>query len=206
MVKNWPLLFRHAAVTLEEMILGILFAVLISFPVTWLMVLYRRFAEVMQAMLVIIQCVPVFILAPIMVTMFGFSKLSIIVPTVIMIIFPFALTLYKGLCNVPQSLVNYFTFHRASEWDKFWKLRVPYTVSYLISGLKLACSIAGVGAIAGEWAGAQEGLGVFIQETRRSFDLDGVFSGVFILVSMSLILYNLINLLNLRKYQFEKFS
>ena len=201
--QNYAILLFHAKVTLLEMCIGIVLSLVISIPLTWVMLNFKRFADLMRYTLVLIQCIPIFIIAPIMVTLFGFSLFAILIPTVLSLIFPFALTLYKGFQSVPESYIKYFAFYKASKWDVFWKLQVPSAYTHFLSGLRLSCSIAGVGAIAGEWAGAQCGLGVFIQESRRNFNLDGVFSGVFLLVAMSIILYNLIGFLEIRRFTYE---
>lgn len=203
--RHLPCLFSHAGVTLLEMLLGLFWASIFAFPLAFLMVLYPALSLVFQSYFVFVQCIPIFILAPIMVTMFGWSKTTILVPTVLMILFPLTLNIYRGLVSVPESLLQYYRFHGASRLQEFFKLRVPYGKSYLFAGYRISASVAGAGAIAGEWAGAQQGLGVFIQECRRNFDLEGVLCGTALLVIMSWLLYLVMGSLERRsEWQLEK--
>ena len=107
------------------------------------------------------------------------------------------MSLYQGLLSVPGALVEYFTLHRAPLWDLYFKLKLPWAVPHFISGLKVAAGIAGIGAVGGEWAGGQNGLGLLMLQSRRGGDFEQSFAALFCLVFITLSFYGFISMLEM---------
>jgi NitT/TauT family transport system substrate-binding protein len=184
--------FYHSQATFFEMIWGFLLAAFTGAPLAWLMFRSHALRCVLQPFFVLVQCLPMFALAPIMVIWFGWSQVAIIVPTALMIFFPLTLNLYQGLRATPNAWLEFFKSNQATEWQTLVKLRLPAAVPHIFSGLKLSAAIAGIGAVAGEWAGAQKGLGILMLESRRNSDLEITFGALFCLAILSLSFYGLI--------------
>ncbi|MCH9610515.1 MAG: hypothetical protein SP1CHLAM42_05820 [Chlamydiales bacterium] len=180
----------HTCVTLEEMLLGFCFALLVAFPLAWTMLRFATTRTLLQPLFVVIQCIPMFALAPIMVVLFGWTKAAIVIPTALMIFFPLTLNIYQGLRATPRPLLEYFALNGATTWQTLTKLRLPYAMPHVFAGFRISAAIAGVGAVAGEWAGAQSGLGVLMLESRRNLDLEITFGALFCLTVMSTLLYS----------------
>ncbi len=180
---------EHSIVTLKEMVGGILISLSIAFPFAWMMYLFRTARYILQPMFLIVQCIPIFTLAPIMVIWFGWSYLSIVIPTALMIFFPLTMTIYEGLKSTPKELIDYFQVNNATPWQIFTKLQLPWAFPQLCAGLRISAAIAGIGAVAGEWAGGQDGLGLLMLESRRSADIDTCFAALFCLTMMSVTLF-----------------
>ncbi len=185
----------HASVTLKEMLLGFFFALTLAFPLAWTMLRYSTTRSLLQPLFVIIQCVPMFALAPIMVVLFGWTEKAIIIPTALMIFFPLTLNIYQGLRATPRPLLEYFAVNQATAWQTLTKLRLPFALPHIFAGLRISAAIAGMGAVAGEWAGAQRGLGVLMLESRRNLDLEITFGALFCLTLMSILLYSCVVLI-----------
>lgn len=181
----------HTLATFWEVIGGIVFASLAAFPLAWLLVRFAPLRLFLQPLLVVMQSVPIFALAPIMILWFDWSYTAIVFPTALMIFFPLTISIYKGLDDTPKHLLDYFVIHRATEWQQLFKLRLPWAAPHIFSGLRIAAALAGMGAVTGEWAGAQQGLGVLMMESRRSADLETTFAALFCLKFLSLSLYAL---------------
>lgn len=181
----------HTLATLREVIGGLALASAAAFPLAWLLVRSGSLRVFLQPLLVVMQSVPIFALAPIMILWFDWSYTAIVFPTALMIFFPLTVSIYKGLADTPKHLLDYFTIHRATEWQQLVKLRLPWAAAHIFSGLRIAAALAGMGAVTGEWAGAQEGLGVLMMESRRGADLESTFAALFCLKAMSLSLYAL---------------
>jgi len=195
--------FFHTLMTLKEIVLGFTLACLVAFPLAWCMFYFRTMRSVLQPLFVLIQCIPMFTLAPLMVIWFGWGLTAIIVPTALMIFFPLTLNLYQGLRSTPQALVDFFQLNGATPWQMLIKLRLPAALPHIFSGLRLSAAIAGIGAVAGEWAGAQQGLGILMLESRRNSDLEITFGALFCLSCLTLILYGIVLLLE-RTFQHRK--
>lgn len=187
--EQFPGFLMHSLATLEEMLAGIAVATLCAFPLAWIMARFTWARLSIQPLLVLLQCLPMFTLAPLMVLSFGWSFASIVIPTALMIFFPLTLNIYQGIRATPTAYLDYFACHHASLWQVFWKLRLPFALPHIFAGLRVSTAVAGVGAIAGEWAGAQKGLGVLLLECRRNMDLEGVFAALLCLMLISVSVY-----------------
>lgn len=182
----------HTLVTFKEMCSGFLLALCFAFPLAWMMTRFRSSRSVLQPLFIVIQCMPMFTLAPIMVIWFGWGYAAIIIPTALMIFFPLTLNIYQGLRSTPEELLEFFQSNQATSWQTFVKLRLPWATPHIFAGFRISSAIAGVSAIAGEWAGAGQGLGIMMLESRRNADLEITFGALFCLTAMSVLLYLLI--------------
>lgn len=179
----------HSSVTLKEMCGGFALALLAAFPLAWAMMRFHTTRSVLQPLFLLIQCIPMFALAPIMVVWFGWGYTAIVIPTALMIFFPLTMNIYQGLKSVPQDLLDFFATNQATGWQTFWKLRFPWALPHIFSGFRISAAFAGMGAIAGEWAGAQNGLGMLMLESRRNTDFEVTFGAMACLAFMSALLY-----------------
>ncbi len=170
-----------------------------SFPAAFMMAQWKMTRAVLQPFFVVVQCIPMFALAPLMVLWFDWSFFAVVVPTALMIFFPLTMNLYRWLVSTPEHLLDFFRIHRASTFQTFWKLRFPWAIPYLWAGLRISSAIAGIGAVAGEWAGAQVGLGVLMLESRRAAEIDMMFGALFCLTLMSLSFYWFILMIERRR-------
>lgn len=182
----------HSRITVQEMVAGFLIAFAVAFPLAWVMDLFQSARDFFQPLFIIIQCIPMFTLAPIMIIWFGWSFVAIVIPTALMIFFPLTMNIYQGLRSTPQDLIDYFLINQATPWQLFFKLKLPWALPHIFGGFRIAAAIAGIAAVAGEWAGAQAGLGVLMAESRRDVDLETNFAALFCLVIISYSLYGLI--------------
>jgi NitT/TauT family transport system substrate-binding protein len=181
----------HTGVTLKEMGGGFCLAFALAFPLAWIMSCWKTARLILQPLFVVIQCIPMFALAPIMVIWFDWSYTAILIPTALMIFFPLTMNLYQGFRSIPEHYLDYFRLNQATPWQIFTKLQVPWAVPYFCSGVRISAAIAGIGAVAGEWAGGQSGLGVLMLESRRGADLEAMFASFACLTFVSLTLYGL---------------
>lgn len=192
--ESYDRFWFHALATFWEMAGGFVLALTAAFPLAWSMDIWRSARQIFQPLFIIVQCIPMFTLAPLMVIWFGWSYTAIVIPTALMIFFPLTMNIYQGLRATPQPLLDYFYLNRATRWQIFTKLKIPYAMPHIFSGFRIAAAIAGIAAIAGEWAGAQKGLGVLMLESRRAMDLETTFGALFCVVGLSLMFYGMLYL------------
>lgn len=184
--------FLHSYVTIKEMGVGFLIAFLFAFPLSWIMLRYITSRVILQPFFVVLQCLPMFALAPIMIIWFGWSFTAIVIPTSLMIFFPLTLNIYQGLRATPLDFLDFFKIHNATVFQTFFKLQLPWALPHIFAGLRVSSAISGIGAIAGEWAGAQEGLGILMLEGRRNVDLETTFASLFLLCLISMAFYGMV--------------
>lgn len=190
--KGYDRFLYHSKTTCLEMIGGFFLALAISFPLGFLMHIWNGARLVLQPLFIFIQCIPMFALAPIMVIWFGWSYTAIVIPTALMIFFPLTISIYQGLKAAPKELIDYFTINQATPWQIFYKLKLPFALTHIFSGFRISAATAGIGAVAGEFAGAKSGLGILMLESRRATDLDTTFAALFCLSFISMSFYLII--------------
>jgi len=192
MWQHSDLFLINTKVTLREMAGGFLLALVVAFPLAWTMYLSRFAKSILHPLFVIFQSIPMFTLAPIMVLWFGWSYIAIVVPTALMIFLPLTMNIYQGLISTPKYLLEYFRINQATQWQTFFKLQLPWSLPHIFAGFRISAAFAGIGAIAGEWAGAQTGLGILMLKSRRATDLEITFGALLCLVMISMGLYGVI--------------
>lgn len=196
---------HHTLITLKTILGGLFLAITVAFPLAWIMSKWGTARLILQPLFVITQCIPMFALAPLMVLWFGWGYTAIVIPTALMIFLPLTMNIYQGIRSTPTHLLDYFRIHQASSWQILYKLQLPYALPHIFAGFRIAAIFAGIGAIAGEWAGAQEGLGLLMLESRRGADLEMMFGALFCLILLSLTFYTFIIILERQVFR-RKFA
>lgn len=188
-IHSFPVLFQHSCYTAQGILGGFFLALLLAILFSATMLLFPSTQGLLHPLCVLVQCLPMFTLAPLIVLWFGWGTRAVIIPTALSIFFPLALTIHQGIKNSPEELLEQFTLYQATTWQKLFKLRIPNGLPHIFSGLKIAMSAAGFATIAGEWVATQSGLGILIVESRRNYDMAMALAGLFVLTMLTLSLF-----------------
>jgi NitT/TauT family transport system permease protein len=94
-----------------------------------------------------------------------------------------------GLRSVPQDVLDLGRVLKGSSRDFFFKVRLPSALPSILTGMKVAISLALIGAIVGEFVSSQRGLGYVILSAQGTFDTPRVFAAIFVLVMMGIGLF-----------------
>ena len=151
LLQHTDLLLSHAKVTLIEIALGLICGFILGLISALLLTLSRRVSAFLMPLLVISQAVPVFAIAPLLVLWLGYGMASKIAMAVLIIYFPVTAACYDGLRNTPQSWLQLAQTLQISPQAMLFKVRLPAALPALASGLRIAVSIAPIGAVVGEW-------------------------------------------------------
>jgi NitT/TauT family transport system permease protein len=128
---------------------------------------------------VISNSIPIIGMAPIAVVLFGFDWQSKAFIVSVLTFFPMVINAYLGLTSLDALSVQLMRSYAANEMQTFYKLRLPASLPYVFNALKINVTLAMIGAIVGEYFGAQSaGLGYFISKEAGSLDMDQVWSAV----------------------------
>jgi len=188
-------ILHHAFPTMIEAGLGFILSVI--FGVFWaLMLIYfypLRFWFL--PLLLVSQALPVFAIAPLLVLWLGYGETSKIAITSIMLFFPITSAFYDGLRYTPQYYLDIAEIMNAKKWQTLFWIRVPNALPSFSNGLRLAASFAPMGAIIGEWVGANEGLGFLILNANSRMQIDLMFAAIIVLTILTLSFYYLTDLL-----------
>ncbi len=183
------LLFEHALVTLQEILLGLVGGVLIGGMSALAMALIPALQPWMLPPLVLGQAIPVFALAPLLVLWFGYGMASKIVMAMIIIYFPVTAALFDGLRRTNKEWLDLANTMGASRFSILWHLRLPAALPALGSGLRIATAFAPIAAVVGEWVGSGAGLGYLMLHANGRMQTDLMFAAMIVLMAMALALY-----------------
>jgi len=195
LVESFPILMRHGAVTLLEVVTGFLSALVLSAGISLLMVKHKVLYSILWPYMVISQTIPLYVLAPLFMIWFGFGILPKILIVVLVCFFPITVGLVQGLTSTEPELDELLKIMRATPAQILWKVRVPQAMPQFFSGLKIAAAYSVTGAVLSEWAGAKEGLGIFLTRAMKTYKTAALFADVFIIVLLSLSIFFLISYL-----------
>jgi NitT/TauT family transport system permease protein len=182
----------HTLVTGKTVLLGFLVSVLISLPLAVLLTSSPLIAAAIYPLLVLTQAIPKVALAPILVVVLGTSELPRVVVTFLVAFFPLVLSVASGLVSVPPDLIELGRACRANRWTELWRIRLPYAVPFIFSGLKAAIALAVVGAVVAEFVNADAGLGYLIQTSTAFFKVQLAWGALIILSIMGIVLFQMI--------------
>ncbi len=147
------------------------------------------YAKVMEPFLVVFEGLPKLALAPIVVLALGLGIASKIGMAVALTIVISALTTYSGMRAVDRDLVRLVFSLGATRWQVFSKVILPGTFPAILSAMRINIGLALAGAIVGEFIGSQHGLGRSIDYAGQTYNIALVWSGVFTLSLLSIVLY-----------------
>jgi putative hydroxymethylpyrimidine transport system permease protein len=188
------LLLDNMWVTLEEVLLGLAIAVVAGAGSAILMHLFRPLREAAYPLLVASQAIPIVVLAPLFVLAFDYGigpKLAIVA---LICFFPITVNVLDGLRSVDPELLKLMRSLRASRLATLVRVEVPSSLPFFFSGLRVAATVSVIGAVFGEWAGADKGLGRLVLLGNNQLQTPRVYAGVVILTLMAVALFALVTL------------
>ncbi len=188
-VMQWDILFKHAKVTLSEMLLGLSFGFVFGVLSALALVMSHRVAKVLMPILVLTQAIPVFAIAPLLVLWLGYGMGSKVAMATLIIYFPVTMSCFDGLRNTPIQWLQIAQSMGASKTTLLLKIRLPASLPSLASGLRVAVTFAPIGAIVGEWVGSAEGLGYLMLNANARMQVDVTFAALFLLILIQLTLF-----------------
>lgn len=197
--KTWdlrvPLFKYHLSATLEIAAISLLISIVLGAFLAIIMDRSEYIEQSIYPIIVTTQTIPTTALAPIFILWFGYTIWSKILVSVIIAFFPVAITLHDGLKSTKREYIELFRSMNASEWDIFMKLKLPSSIPYIFSSLKIAIPLILIGAAIGEWLGANAGLGYFSKRMMTQLDGAGVFAPIVLISVIAIVFVQLITII-----------
>jgi NitT/TauT family transport system permease protein len=182
----WP----HFRATMVEIAIGFVVGTVVGLVAGYGLARSDLFARLASPYLVATQAVPILVLAPLLVVWFGSGLLSKVVICSLIVFFPVAIATMVGIRSVDPRLVELGRSLRATKRQILTTLEIPAALPNIFGGLRVGVTLAVVGAIVGEWAGASTGLAVLINLAKGSlFDIPLVFATVLTIALVGIVLY-----------------
>ena len=191
-VDNASLIWQHSLYTLAEAGMGIAIAVVVALLIAWMMAMWQPLAKMFYPLLLGSQMVPIIVLAPIFLIWFGYGMLPKVLVAVIVCFFPVAVNTLAGLRSVDAETIAFYRSMGASRSQLFRLIHLPAAMPYFFGGLRVAATYSIMGAVIGEWLGAQAGLGLLLIRAQRAFDLSLVFAAILAIIFWSALVFGLV--------------
>jgi NitT/TauT family transport system permease protein len=168
--QKFGMLMTNLLPTAIESVCGFLLGNLSAITIATVFVHRKTIEEAFFPIAVLVNSIPVVAKAPILILLLGNGLSPKIAIAAIVCFFPTLVNMVRGLEAVSPQAMELMHVLSASRREVFLKLRLPTSVPYLFSALKIAASTSVVGAIVGEWIGSQEGIGALIIQATYNFD------------------------------------
>ncbi len=180
---------RHAVPTVVETVVG--FGLSIAAATATAVALDRAplARRAVEPLLVGSQTVPIVAIAPLVVVWFGFGLLPKVLVVVLVTFFPITIALLAGFASTTAEAAELMRSLGASAGQVFRKVRWPSGLPAFFTGLRISATYGVVAAVIGEYVGATDGLGIWMQLSQRSFRTDLVFAAILVTALLSIGLY-----------------
>ena len=189
LVDEFGLLWDNALVTLTEVLLGLAIAMPLGVLLAVAMHLVRPLRDAAYPLLVASQAIPIVVLAPIFVLAFDYGIGPKVAIVTLICFLPITVNLLDGLRSVPPELHKLMRSMGASRLRSLGSVELPASLPFLFSGLKIAATVSVIGAVFGEWAGADEGLGRLVLLANNQLQTPRVYAGTVLLTLMAVGLF-----------------
>lgn len=183
-IMRATLILPHAGVTALEVIIGILISLAVSVPLAMVMFAHPAIEKALAPFLIASQAVPVFAIAPLLVVWLGYGIASKVIMAAVIIFFPITVSLLEGFKTCDRDCRVLFRLMGAGFWQAMRWLYWPWALPHFFAGLKVGVSVATIGAVIGEWVGAQQGLGYLMIQANARLRVDMVFAAILWLAIM----------------------
>ena len=183
---------RHTWVTTYESVLGFVAATAIGIPVATLMAASSTVYQALAPLLITAQSIPKVAVAPMLLVWIGAGLESKVAMAVLIAFFPIIVDTGTGLATAHPDMILLARSLRASRWQLLREIQFPTALPMIFSGLKVAITLAVVGAVIGEFVGAEEGLGYLILAFGARQDTPEILACIFLLAVLGIVLYSLV--------------
>ena len=183
------LYLEHFATTLYETLLGFLIAAGSGIILGAVIAQFRLVEQTIYPYVVALQTLPKIAIAPLIIVWFGFGISSKVIIAAMVGFFPVLVNVIVGLKTIDQSKLDLMRSLNATRWQTFRLVKFPNALPFVFAGLDIAIVFSVLGAIVGEFVGAQRGLGNLILQFNFSLDIAGVFAVLILLSVMGVALH-----------------
>lgn len=179
-----PLFYEHLTITFRAAITGFFLSSVIAISLGTAVSQVKVIERMIMPYVAAIQTIPKVALAPLFVIWFGYGISSKVVMSAVICFFPILINVIEGLNSADSERIRMLTVFGAKKRQIFRMVKLPSALPFIFAGLDIGIVFAILGAVVGEFLGAQRGLGVLILQTQYTFDIAGMFAALVVLSMM----------------------
>ncbi|MFQ5914179.1 MAG: ABC transporter permease [Nitrospinota bacterium] len=202
--QAWDVLLLHTTRTIVEVLAGFAAALAAGLGLAVLITYSAVLKRALYPLVIASQTVPVIAIAPLLIVWFGYDMMPKVVMTALIAFFPVVVNTVDGLETTDADLLDLMRLLRANWWQTFRKVRFPGALPFIFSGMKIAAAVSVIGAVIGEWVGADRGLGFLMIRANAQLRTDLIFASIVILSAMGVVLFLAVSALERISMPWEK--
>jgi NitT/TauT family transport system permease protein len=195
LVQRWPTLLTNALSTTVVILVGFGLSVVVGITLAVLISSSRAFEKSIYPLLVGSQAIPKLALAPLFVVWFGFGLLPKSLMTFFIAVFPVVISTVQGIAEVEPELEFLARSMGLGHYRTFRMIRLYRALPSIFAGLKVAITLAVVGAVVGEFVGSDDGLGTLLLRAIGVVNTPLLFATLVVLTFLAVVLFALIELI-----------
>lgn len=188
-VKESALLWRNFWPTVQEALYGFALgngvAILLAITFVWNRYIQAAYFPV----ILFLNTIPILALAPVIILIFGLGQMPKIVIAAVICFFPTLVNMIRGLESVSTSEKELFRVLSATKFETMWHLRLPRSLPFLFSSLRIATATAVIGAVVGEWIGSDRGLGAMIIQATFNYQSGRLYAAITLCSTLAIAMF-----------------
>src|SRR3954447_9503100 len=192
--SDWPELLSQAVPTTEATLAGFALSAAFGILAAMLIASSRTIEDYVYPLLVFSQSIPKVAIAPLFVVWFGFGMVPKVISAFLLGFFPVVVAGVQGFKSVDQDMRDLARSMKASWLQTFQMVSLPHAMPAIFAGLKVSVTLAVVGAVVGEFVGANSGIGYVLQRSIGNFELPTMFAALVILALIGVILFWIVDM------------
>ncbi len=190
---NFEVYTSALLITTGEAVLGLAFGLSAGLLLASLLILLPGLENGVMTLAILAKSTPLAAIAPLLTIWLGFGMLPKVIITAFMTFFPVLVNLLSGMQRVDPAMLDQFRSWRANRFEIFIHLRLPGSLPFLFSALKISAPLALIGAVVAEWTGASGGLGRIMWLAYTNLNLPYLFAAIFVVSAVGMLIYGLLN-------------
>ena len=194
MQEELPDLLSHSVVTLKETLVGFLLAVVLGLAFGLLLHFSALAKRALYPLLIASQSIPTVVLAPVFVLVLGFGIWPKVAVVALFCFFPIVVSTIDGLMGVDREYIRMMLTLDATRIGIFRRVEFPAALPQIFTGIRVGATYAAIGAVFGEWAGSEAGLGWQMLQAKGRLDTALVFADIVFITLMALGLFAIVSL------------
>jgi NitT/TauT family transport system permease protein len=180
-------IWSNMAITMEEAVLGFLIGTIAGVVLGVVLGRSHFLADVLAPFIKGANAIPRIVLASLFVIWFGLGMSSKVATAFVLVFFAVFFNAFQGAREVDKVLVDNSRILGAGKWDQMKTIILPSATSWILASMHVAFGFALIGAIVGEFTGADKGLGILIAHSQGNFDAAGIYAGMLVVTVLALV-------------------
>jgi NitT/TauT family transport system permease protein len=195
LVEHWRTLGFHALWTTGTVLAGFAAAAVFAIPLGMVIVMSTTVERLVYPPMLATQSIPKIALAPLFVVWFGFGVAPKVAVAFLIAFFPIVIDTIVGLRSMEPAMLQLARAMGAPRWRIFLKFSLPNALPSIFGGLKVASTLAVVGALTGEFIGSDKGLGYVLLQASGNLNTTLLFATLVLLSVLAMLFFYIVEAL-----------